>query len=85
MHHSTEFIEVNFAVTVSIDLGNGLFQLVTIIVFACVTGRENIKKLISINLAAVVLIKHHEGSLDVGLLKEGGGIHACSKEFSVVD
>lgn len=52
---------------------------------AGVFAREDIKELISVDLATVVLVEQHEGCLEVGLLEEGACIHAGSQEFRVVD
>ena len=80
-----EFVEIDLSVTVLVDFGNSLVELLLRVDIAELLTRQQVQELTRVNLATVVHIKHLEGRLKVGLAQEGRRVHGRSQELSVVD
>jgi len=66
-HHLEELIEVDFTVTVFIDLVDGGLELLLGVHFSELVASEKLEELSLVDSAATVSVKHLEGRLQVGL------------------
>ena len=82
-HHLEELIEVDFSVTVLIDLVDGGLKLFLRVHRGELVAGKKLEELLLVDPAATVGVKHLEGCFQVALTKEHRGIHSSRQKLCI--
>ena len=66
-HHLEELLEIDFSVSVFVDLGDSLIELGLRVYIAELFASEQLQELRGVDLSAMVRVDHLEGRPQVGL------------------
>ena len=80
-HHSHELVEVDLSVAVDVDLGDGGVELLLGVHAAELLARQQLEKLVRVDLPAAVLVKHLESGPQVRLSRESLLVHCGRQEL----
>ena len=84
-HHCHELLEVNLAIAIRVHLSDGRVELLCCVHVSELITAKKLQKLVRVDLAAAIFVKHLEGCLKVGLTSERLLVHRSRQKLCQIN